>query len=117
MKTANQIYVDNKVRTVITCNDCGAVTKVNGTLTNKKVERALERSCRTCNPSCRTYKESWWKQFGLDKNPYVYGPMPWKRTGERYRMEEARRMGWMLWTWDDEYQAERKGIPVKSQKK
>jgi hypothetical protein len=50
--------------------------------------------------------------FGLTSNPYVYGPMPRMRTGLRYRMEEARRRGWMAWTWADEYAAERRGIPV-----
>jgi len=25
-------------------------------------------------------------------------------------MEEARRMGWMAWTWCDEYSNERKGL-------
>ena len=46
----------------------------------------------------------------IDKNPYVYGPLQRLRTSERYRIEEARRMGWMAWTWDDEYTEERKGL-------
>lgn len=117
MKTANQIYVDNKALTLVTCSNCGAETKVNGTLANKKVERALNRNCRTCNPPSNPYKDAWWKQFGLDKNPYVYGPMPRLRTSQRYRIEEARRMGWMAWTWQDEYKDERKGSSVKPQKK
>ena len=36
--------------------------------------------------------------------------MPYKRTSERFRIEEARRMGWVAWTWQDEYTEERKGI-------
>ena len=35
------------------------------------------------------------------------------RTSRRYRMEEARRMGWMAWTWHDEYEEERKGVQPK----
>lgn len=54
-------------------------------------------------------KTNWWKDFGLKANPYVYGPMLRLRTSQRYRMEEARRMGWMAWTWQDEYTDERKG--------
>jgi hypothetical protein len=38
--------------------------------------------------------------------------MPYKRTSLRYRLEEARRMGWMEWTWDDEYKEERKGVSI-----
>ena len=41
---------------------------------------------------------------------YVYGLMPRMRTSQRYRIEEARRMGWMAWTWDDEYTEQRKGV-------
>ncbi len=32
------------------------------------------------------------------------------RTSQRYRMEEARRNGWMAWVWCDEYQEERKAF-------
>ena len=34
--------------------------------------------------------------FFLKKNPGVYGPMPGLRISLRYRIEEARRMGWWL---------------------
>lgn len=47
--------------------------------------------------------QPWWEEFGLEHNPYVYGPMPWKRTGQRYRMIEAGQRGWVCWRWDDEY--------------
>jgi len=118
MKTANQIYVDNKVRTIITCKDCGAVTKVNAGMSSKTAVSAVERPCRACTPiTFPLVGIGWWREFGLDKNSYVYGPMPLLRTSEKYRMEEARRMGWMAWTWQDEYKEERKGSPVKSQKK
>lgn len=108
MKLAQQTYVDNKVLTIITCSQCGAKTKAKGSLTSKAVEDCLSRPCRTCNPPFIPHKEGWWKQFGLDSNPYVYGPMPRLRTSQRYRMIEARQMGWMAWTWNDEYQEERK---------
>ena len=32
------------------------------------------------------------------------------QTSTRYRIEEARRMGWMAWTWNDEYKEERRGM-------
>ena len=117
MKLAQQTYVDNKVLTLVTCSDCGAQTKARGTLTSKAVQRCLDRPCRTCNPQTPRNNESWWKEFGLESNPYVYGPMPRLRTSQRYRLEEARRMGWMAWTWDDEYKNERKGTPAETQKK
>jgi hypothetical protein len=25
----------------------------------------------------------WWRGFSLYQNPYIYGPIPWKRTGVR----------------------------------
>jgi len=71
----------------------------------------------TKHPSNKMNKTNWWKEFGLESNPYVYGPMPRLRTSVRYRIEEARRMGWMAWTWDDEYKDERKGTPAETQKK
>ena len=109
MKTANQIYVDNKVKTEITCSNCGAKTHVNCGVNTKTVEDALERNCRTCNPNTfPLVNQGWWKEFGLDSNPYVYGPMPRLRTGREFRMKEARSMGWMAWTWQDEYKESRK---------
>ena len=41
--------------------------------------------------------------------------MPRLRTSLRYRMEEARRMGYMAWTWHDEYEEELKGVQPQSQ--
>lgn len=48
----------------------------------------------------REYKQhevrssSWWRAFNLITNPYIYGPMPWKRGSLKYRKEEAVSMGW-----------------------
>ena len=36
----------------------------------------------------------WWTAFGLYTNPYVYGPMPWKRTSLKWRIQEAIERGW-----------------------
>ena len=111
MKTANQIKENNRVRTVITCSDCGATTFTNTGIDTKTTQKAIQRSCKTCSTTqLPLNNQGWWHKFGLDKNPYVYGPLQRLRTSERYRIEEARRMGWMAWTWNDEYQAERKGL-------
>ena len=113
MKTARQIIVNNRVRTVIKCNNCGALTFTNSGITTKTSQRAIERSCRACTLSLNSMCGiGWWKEFGLKKNPYIYGPMQRMRTSERYRMEEARRMGYMAWTWHDEYEEERKGVRI-----
>lgn len=111
MKTAEEIYVDNRVRTVMTCSVCGATTHVKVGIDTKTAKSAIERSCGVCNPLKNPLvNQGWWLQFGLDRNPYVYGPMPCLRTSVRFRLEEARRMGWIAWTWIDEYTEERKGI-------
>ena len=112
MKTAKEIYVDNKVRTVMECSVCGTTTHVKAGIDTKTSKDAIERSCRACSAFKGLINEGWWKEFGLKKNPYVYGPMPRLRTGLRYRIEEARRMGWMAWTWKDEYEEERKGVTI-----
>lgn len=111
MKTAKQIKVKNRVRTVITCSECGATIFVNNSIDSKTAQKAIQRACKTCQP-LRTLNAvlGWWHNFGLKTNPYVYGPMPRLRTSKRYRMEEARRMGWMAWVWCDEYQEERKAL-------
>ena len=117
MKLAQQTSEDNKVLTLVSCSNCGAETKARGTLASKAIERCLDRPCGKCNPQTPRHNESWWKKFGLESNPYVCGPIPRLRTSQRYRIEEARRMGWMAWTWDDEYKDERKGNPAETQKK
>ena len=113
MKTAKEIKIDNRTYTVLECTNCGATTRVVGKLGSKKARVAQERACATCTPRhFHRPSQGWWVAFGLDKNPYVYGPMRHKRTGIRFRMEEARRMGWTAWTWNDEYSEERKGVTI-----
>ena len=38
----------------------------------------------------------WWKFLGLEHNPYIYGPMPWKRISRKHRRAEAIERGWFL---------------------
>ena len=78
---------------------------------SSSVTAGSTESCKPLNP---LVNQGWWLEFGLSENPYVYGPMPRLRTGKHFRMEEARRMGWMAWTWDDEYKEERKAITSQS---
>jgi hypothetical protein len=116
MKQANQVKVTNRTITILTCAKCGHETKPVGGINTKRVQAAMSRSCKACTPTRGTFNANgWWKEFGLDSNPYVYGPMLRKRTSQFYRMQEARRMGWMSWSWvdDDEYKDERKGLPQK----
>ena len=110
MKTAKEIYVGNRVRTVIECSLCGSTTFTQTGIYTKTSKAAIERSCTHCRLRPPFVYEGWWKEFGLKKNTYIYGPMPRMRTSERYRMEEARRMGYMAWTWNDEYAEQRKGV-------
>ena len=95
MKTAKEIKVGNRVRTVIECTLCGATTFTNTGIDTKTSKDAIKRSCGACTPRNPLVNEGWWKEFGLKKNPYIYGPMPRMRTSERYCMEEARRIGYM----------------------
>ena len=115
MKLAKEIYVDNRKRTVLECPLCGSTTHVKAGIDTKTSKDAIKRSCKACTPFKGLINQGWWKEFRLDKNPYIYGPMPRLRTGLRYRMEEARRMGYMAWTWHDEYEEERKGVQPQSQ--
>ena len=113
MKTAKEIKINNRTRTVIECTLCGATTHVKAGIDTKTSKDAIKRSCGACSaPQNLPINEGWWKEFGLKKNPYIYGPMKRLRTSERYRMEEARRMGYMAWTWHDEYEEERKGVTI-----
>ena len=37
----------------------------------------------------KRYKSrNWWSVLGIEHNPYVYGPMPWKRTSAYWRKQE-----------------------------
>ena len=117
MKTAKEIIISSRTYTVLECQDCGATTIEPGRHTSKKAQTALNRPCRSCSPVRFVRSPSgWWHDFGLAKNPYIYAPMLRKRTSERFRLEEARRMGWVAWTWQDEYTDERKGITQESTK-
>ena len=112
MKTAKEIYVNNRIRSVLECNLCGATTYVKAGFHTKTSKDANKLSCGACTPRNPLNNQGWWKELGLKKNPYIFGPMPRLRTGLRYRIEEARRMGWMAWTWKDEYEEERKGVTI-----
>ena len=82
--------------------DCGAEVTPKGYPTTKKVQTALTAACRQCSEPVRySHCGNWWTEFGLAKNPYVYGPMPWKRTSEFWRRVEARERGWPAWHWSD----------------
>ena len=113
MKKANETKTNNRVRTVIECTLCRTTKYVKAGIHTKTSQAAIERPCKACNPVQNPLKNTgWWHDFGLDKNPGVYGPMPRLRTSLRYRLEEARRMGLMVWTWNDEYKEQRKGVPA-----
>jgi hypothetical protein len=38
----------------------------------------------------------WWRDHGLYHNPYIFGPMPWKKSGIKHRREEAILRGWFV---------------------
>ena len=100
--------VNSLTYTVIQCQECQKTLDVKGTPTCKKVSERLAQPCRDCHPVRKPQGgNGWWHQFGLDKNPYVYGPMPYKRTSQRWRLHEARQRGWLSWYWVDDYTDER----------
>lgn len=41
-------------------------------------------------------EKNWWTLMGIQNNPYIYGPMPWKRTNRRCRKAEAIERGWYV---------------------
>ena len=111
MKTSKEINIAGRTYTVFECQECGATTREPGRQTTQKAQTALNRVCRSCSPvRFGRSRDGWWHNFGLTKNPYVYGPMPRKRTSERYRLQEARQMGWVAFMWQDVYTDECKGI-------
>ena len=111
MKTAKQIMVGNRTYTHLTCTKCGKVTKVAAGLHTKTARQALTRKCSGCHEWSRpTGSTQWWTQFGLTKNPFVYGPMPRRRTGEFWRRAEARVRGWLAHYWTDEYSEQRRAL-------
>ena len=88
MKTAKEINVDNRVRTVMECSVCGATTHVKAGINTKTAQAPLGRPCGACNPVRNPLvNQGWWLEFGLDRNPYVYEPMPRLRTSTRIALK------------------------------
>ena len=106
-KKAKEIKLDGITYTEMKCSYCGRVTRLKGKITSKGSKQAIERPCGTCERPTRQCGTNWWHQFGLKKNPFVYGPMQYKRTSERWRLEEARQRGWLAWYWQDELTEQR----------
>ena len=50
MKIAKEIYVDNRVRTVIECTLCGSTTHTHTGIDTKTSMAAIERPCTHCRP-------------------------------------------------------------------
>ena len=67
MKTAKEIKVDNRIRTVLECTLCGSTTYVKARIDAKTSKDAIERSCRACSAFQGLINEGWWKEFGLKK--------------------------------------------------
>ena len=63
----------------------------------KRKVKALSTGAASVDDIPFAHKEvGWWRQFGLYHNPYVYGPMPWKRTSSKHRKSEAIERGWFV---------------------
>ena len=105
MKRAKEIKVGTRTYIQLQCLNCGAIAKVPGRIAAKASRQALQRECGACR---EPYRTAWYKAFGLDKNPFIYGLMPAKRASEHYRREEARRMGHMRYMWDDGLKEDRR---------
>ena len=105
MKRAEEIKVGTRTYTQLQCLNCGAITHIPGRIVAKPARQALQRECGACR---EPYRTAWYKAFGLDKNPFIYGLMPAKRASEHYRREEARRMGHMRYMWDDGLKEDRR---------
>ena len=107
-KQLKDARVNNHTQTVIACSDCGAKTHVKAGIDTKTAKDAIQRPCGACNTIHNHHcGQGWWIQFGLKRNPCVYGPLQRLRISRDYRMQEARRMGWVSRTWGDEYKLER----------
>ena len=71
----------------------------NSLLTDKEWDeqkRLIAELWKRRNPYQRRLLGWWRENFGLYTNPYVYGPMPWKRTGAIWRKREAIERGWYI---------------------
>ena len=94
--------VNGRTHTTMCCDKCGKERAVEGKPNTKHIERALQQPC-LCSKTFHKpqHGANWWAAFGLSKNPGIYGPMPWKRTGMFWRMKEARETGLLCWRWVD----------------
>ena len=72
MKTAKQIKINNRTRTVIECSLCGATTRIKGRIDTKRSKAAIESSCGSCSRSqpIRT-SEDWCHDKGDGSFMYV----------------------------------------------
>ena len=66
MKTAKEIYVDNRVRTVMECSVCGATTHVKAGIDTKTARAVLERPCGACHACGPLFVIAWKKRGGWD---------------------------------------------------
>ena len=100
----NERHSRTETHTVLKCDNCGHEITPKGKPESKKVQLALNAACKNCSPIPKPqHAGNWWSELGLKKNPYVYGPMPWKRTGDFWRRVEARERGWLAWYWTDNH--------------
>ena len=66
MKTAKEINVDNRMRTVMECSVCGATTHVKAGINTKTTQAALGRPCGACNPVRNPLvNQGWWLEFDV----------------------------------------------------
>lgn len=64
----------------------------------KRKQRLIRTGCVDTKsiPYGDTNGLGWWRDHGLYHNPYVFGPMPYKRNGIKHRREEAILRGWYV---------------------
>lgn len=102
VKRYNASHSRTETHQIVRCDCCGNETFPKGKPGCKRVKLSLQQSCKVCEPIVQhQHGSNWWSKFGLHKNPYVYGPMPWKRTGEFWRRVEAREAGTCCWNWTE----------------
>lgn len=70
----------------------------NGEEFQKRKQKLIRAGCVDIKsiPYGDTNGLGWWRDHGLYNNPYIFGPMPWKKTGLRCRREEAILRGWFV---------------------
>ena len=99
--TYNPKTNSNQTHTRLRCEDCGAEVTPKGAPGTQKVERAVAATCKHCSFTKQQCGSNWWSALGLKTNPYVYGPMPYRRTSQFWRRVEAKERGWLAWYWKD----------------